>query len=234
MVQCCIPPYQRQILTVNRYKGTDSFEAAYRFYHVEVTTEAWSIPHSTNLDRAVYMAGCSPKMQALCKIIILALFKRKDKLIVYVDLPLELWYLVQFLTLLGLRVGFTHAGHTSTEREGVIQRFKSMDNDRFDVLVCSSRAAATSVSLQNCHHIAILGVVLVPIVLQMLGRVSRIGQTHRQFVFLLTIPGTLDDILQARSAKKHIPMLTASMDFKPTRKDRENYCNNKGWQMSSS
>ena len=179
------------------------------------------MPHSTNLDRAVYMAGCSPKMQALCKIIILALFERKDKLLVFVDWPLELWYIVQFLTLLGLRVGFIRAGQTSLERDAVVQKFKSSDDNRFDILVCSSRAAATSVNLQNCHHITILGIVSVPITLQIVGRINRIGQTLRQFVFLLTIPGTLDDILQAHFAKKHIPMLTASMDFKPTRKDRE-------------
>lgn len=56
-----------------------------------------------------------------------------------------------------------------------------------------------------------MDVVSVPTMLQIAGRVHRIGQTFKQHVILLTVLGTFDTDLQLRAAKKHVAMLAGTL-----------------------
>ncbi|KAF4547815.1 Hypothetical protein D9617_35g089660 [Elsinoe fawcettii] len=195
-----------------------SYNSYYLYWHVSTVPWPSLPPYTGRLDQARYIAGMSPKLQAMARILDIVLYIKKDSCIIMEDWPAEIWCTRLFLNICGIGVAVVRAGQSAAERQRNIEAFRNPKND-INVLVCSSRAAATSLNLQFCHHMIIGDVLSVPSDLQCVGRMSRIGQLYIQYIWKLTVNGTMDIKLQHRAAMKHVAMLTASSGLTVTELD---------------
>ncbi|KAK5690494.1 hypothetical protein LTR17_025940 [Elasticomyces elasticus] len=79
------------------------------------------------------------------------------------------------------------------------------------ILVCSSRSAAESLNFQKaCCNIIVMDIVNNNTILQIIGRCYRIGQTHEQFIKVLTLNRTYDQHIVSNYAATMISQLAAT------------------------
>ena len=77
--------------------------------------------------------------------------------------------------------------------------------------MCSSRSAKESYNFQKGgHNIIIIDVVNFNIILQIIGRCYCIGQLHEQFIKILTLNRTFDQVLISNNATAIVAQLAAT------------------------
>jgi hypothetical protein len=139
------------------------------------------------------------------------LIQRGEKLLVYNDWPSSVWLLKTTFDTAGIKCGRISAGQSAKERSMIMEKFNDPDDHSVDVLACSSRSAAESYNFQRgCHNIIIMDVVGFMTVLQIIGRCYRIGQKHEQFIKILTLNRTYDQVLLSRAATSMVAQLSAT------------------------
>lgn len=188
-------------------------------YHQVTCLQPNCPPYADRASMAWYISSCSAKMQYLAKILKKVCIDQDQKVIIYVDWPLNLWLLNMWLSVLCINSVTVCAGQSQLERKAAIDAF----NDQPDILamVASSRAAATSINLQrNCAAIIVVDIVNPNTLLQIIGRVSRIGQTKRPKIWVLTVLETYDQVLQAKNARKMIAQISATARIQVTEEER--------------
>lgn len=97
---------------------------------------------------------------------------------------------------------------TDAERKEEVDTFNNPSNGK-RFLVASVRTGALGL---NLHHAADKIVVMdfpenIGFVIQIVGRLHRLGQQHEQRCWIVTVQHTYDQILQANAAHKFIPQL---------------------------
>ncbi|KAI7457748.1 hypothetical protein KC357_g9308, partial [Hortaea werneckii] len=103
------------------------------------------------------------------------------------------------------------AGLSAKERAEIVEKFNDPDSDEIMVVIASSRSAAESINLQKgCHYIFILDVVHFNIIAQIIGRVFRIGQRFQQFIKILTLNRTYDQVLLSQYCSSIVAQLAAT------------------------
>ncbi|KAF4546952.1 Hypothetical protein D9617_88g007500 [Elsinoe fawcettii] len=192
--------------SVAKWNLNNKVHRDYFFWHI-VNAPPHLLPGEDRLAHATFVAGLSPKLQLLLRLIDIIVFLKKEVVLVYANWPLEIWNTLLLLKCVGVDAASVRYGQSTSEREDAILSFTT---GGCKVLVCSSRAAATSFNFQACHHTIIMDPVSVMIINQIIGRCYRLGQLYRQYIWILTINGTVDAALSHRAALKHIAMLRGS------------------------
>jgi len=142
--------------------------------------------------------------------------KEKSKFINYADWPTSQFYIAQTLTILGFNVGTLRAGMTREQKSSVVATFNNPHDHTYDVLIASSRSASQSLNLQTaCHNILIWDTLPVNQMLQIAGRIHRLGQKKKQHVFCFCADRTFEQHLWAVNSERQVAQIVATMEKIP-------------------
>jgi hypothetical protein len=141
-----------------------------------------------------WLVGSSPKLQWLCKYIKEVVLDLDEKVVIYADWPLTVFLVELIIVTMGIKGGSIRAG---LKRAARLQNEYDYNHDpEFKVLICSSRSAAESLNLQRGgHRMVVMDVVSANTLIQIIGRLCRIGQKHVQDISVLTVDETYDQVL---------------------------------------
>jgi hypothetical protein len=106
-----------------------------------------------------------------------------------------------------------NARQRQEERNKLISEFNDPDSDVM-LLLITNNLGSVSLNLQAaCHHIYIMEIpISYNVLIQILGRVNRIGQKHEQFIKLLFVYDTFDQFAMHRLFRKIMPILAGEGD----------------------
>lgn len=197
------------MLTIRRYEEHAGEHGGFLFYH-GATNVGFGPPPTNRITQAQYMCNPSSKFQYVLREAH-RLVSQGEKLIVYCDWPSNVWAVKLLLDTMGFSTARVSAGQSAKERAYVTKTFDDPDSKEIMILVCSSRSAAESYNFQKgCHNIIIMDVVSFNTVLQIIGRCYRLGQKHPQYIKILTLDRSYDQVLVANYATKMIAQMAAT------------------------
>jgi hypothetical protein len=126
------------------------------------------------------------------------------KLIVWANEPLTLQAVELLILALDVKHVSIRSGITASARMKAEDDFNN-DPD-VKIVVCSSRSCQESMNLQHggYTHVA-LDVVSFTALLHMVGRTGRIGQTYVQYMHVLVLDGSYDQVLVANNIRRYAP-----------------------------
>lgn len=170
----------------------------------------------------LFMCKASVKLSALAKFLDHLVLSRKEKVLVYVDWPLELWQVRLFCDIAQIPSVMLMAGQTPAERSEAVHAF----NEDSTVMLCiaSSRAAATSYNMHRaCHHALFLDPISIQTQLQCIGRLVRLGQTHQVRIWRVIVNFTFDQVIEEKALAKYIPAVAGMGVWELTDKQYDDY-----------
>ncbi|KAF2647361.1 hypothetical protein K491DRAFT_313446 [Lophiostoma macrostomum CBS 122681] len=172
------------------------------------------IPHTSRTGAAQNIARRSSKLAFLSGLVKHLCFDKKEKLLIFCDWPMVQWNVAAYLDTLGIDCLDIRSCHTTEERSKAVNRFNDPEDPAM-IMVTNYRCCGQAVNLHKaCHNVVMLEVPRsVAIFIQALGRLYRVMQTFAVKVWLLTVDGTYDQVLQYRAAAKYKPQLTALADL---------------------
>lgn len=174
------------------------------------TNEGWSSAPTDRLSQAAYILNPSSKAQ-YCVRETLRLQAKDEKLLIYCDWPTSVWLMKTLYDILGFKAARISAGQSAKERSALTDRFNNPQDNGIMVLICSSRSAAESYNFQkDCHNIIVMDLVNFNTILQIIGRCYRIGQKHEQFIKILMLDRSYDQVLLAQYASAMVAQLAAT------------------------
>ena len=183
--------------------------ASFAFYYT-ATNSGWAPMPTDRVSQARYVARPSSKARYVLREAH-RLRKLGQKLLVYADWPGSVWLMKTQLEIAGFKVARVSAGQSAKDRGEINREFNDPDDESIEVLVASSRSAAESFNYQKgCWNIIIMDVINFMTVLQIIGRCFRIGQKHEQYIKILTLNRTYDQVLLSQAATAMIAQLAAT------------------------
>ncbi|KAI9674034.1 MAG: hypothetical protein M1829_003877 [Trizodia sp. TS-e1964] len=151
---------------------------------------------------ALYMAGGSPKLRYLAKLLKKIVVEMDEQVILVTEWPMVAWFYEMFLELVGILFLSIRSAQTNEERSHALNRFNLPESD-IKVLVTTYTNCAVGLNIQQCSHMIILEAGRsVDSELQMFGRIHRVGQQKVQNIWRLFCDGTFDRWVEANSANK--------------------------------
>jgi hypothetical protein len=155
------------------------------------------------------LVGCSPKAQKICELIKKHVLENNEKVMIWADEPLTVSQIVMLVDMLQIKSCALTANEDAGERAKAVSDWNNDPLTR--ILVGSSKVAAESVNLQYGGHVMIIVDVLAPNqILQLIGRMNRIGQEHEQICYILVQEDTYDCVLQYRHYSRFKEQLNAT------------------------
>jgi superfamily II DNA/RNA helicase len=175
-----------------------------------------------------YLCAQSPKLRYLCRVLYNTV--RSDapdqgKLLIFVSWPPEQWIVTMLLRNLGIPSMALTSALSAAEKAAITNRFDDPD-DPSRVLVCTFRGTAFGVNLQTgCHKLVMMSIPdNINTLLQTIGRIHRLGQSHVQEVWILGTDHSYDQLLQSKAVKKIVVQLIGEADLSELRiADSERY-----------
>lgn len=187
-------------------------DAGMSFYYKMTRLDSDSVqPPASRPEMIRHFIRNSPKVQWL--LVKLEQLRQKDeKAIIYCVHPLTQWYLegvcaMADFNFLSLRSKPKHGDRVIS---AVIDEFNNPDK-RVDFLLTTMRVAGSGVDLHaDCHNMIIFELPdSIPIILNSIGRIRRVGQTIPQNVWILALDGSYDDFTMYRLSRKYATSLLA-------------------------
>lgn len=108
------------------YVFSDSLDLHYFFSYKLSRKEWYSQAPRDKAAMAFYLAGPSPKIQYLIRLVHATCIVAGGKLIVFMDWPVHLWYVSMVLVNLGVPCTTIMAQHTMSEREATVRKFNDL------------------------------------------------------------------------------------------------------------
>lgn len=161
---------------------------------------------------AEYVCGFSPKLRYLCRILHEGLYgsdeKLRGKTLIFTNWPIEQW----LVELLLRNLGFDYYNIRSSLSAGERSRITGKFNDPADpvpFMIASFRSTALGVNLQSgCHRLVMMSTPdNLSLVMQTIGRIHRIGQLRPQYVWLVGLDFSYDQLLQHGMVRKMVTQL---------------------------
>ena len=181
------------------------------YYHSRTRKNTNVPPYLARQAVVCYNVAQSAKMKWLLSKAFEVCITKKNKLLIFCNWPLNQWYVEMCLVIAGFKVLSVRSAHTVYERNATISAFNNIGDDS-QILVTSYRCSATSLNLQKaCWHMVMVDVPeSANTAMQAIGRIFRIHQKHEQYVWILTVDHTYDQVIQARSANKMYGQIAGS------------------------
>lgn len=112
------------------------------------------------------------------------------------------------LEMIGYEVGSIRASDSSKDREAVVEQFNSRDSDMAAFVL----NASTNMSGLNLHHCCSEGIIAqftwnIASMIQIMGRIARVGQTERVKWTILRVNGSYYDIQENKMCQKFAEVL---------------------------
>ena len=168
---------------------------------------AMNVPR-TRAEAALYIARSSAKLRYLAKLLLSKVIAEKRRILIFAEWPMVSWHCEMFLQALQFNVLSLRSAHSEDEKTRIITKF----NDpaaKVDILITTYRCCSVGVNLHAaCHDVVMLQPAInANTVLQAIGRVHRLGQTHVQDIHILFSDHTFDRFVEMRQATKMIAQI---------------------------
>ncbi|KAK7544586.1 uncharacterized protein J3D65DRAFT_663828 [Phyllosticta citribraziliensis] len=117
-----------------------------------------------------------------------------------------------FTCLVGLSVASIRQDGPGEDHTTILATFNDPKSSKFDVLVSTVRIIGTSHNVHLACHVMILpdGARGTGYTIQAVGRLHRLGQRHRQYVYQISTQNSHDRFLEGRNAHKYHATIAAS------------------------
>lgn len=181
------------------------------------------IPSMPNyLDRlsvCAYLVGESVKLRYACTHIQNALYgdesgRFKGKVVFFVNWPHTQWGLDALLFNLGLPYYSIWPETTAADKADILAKWNDPDDDA-QFLILNSRSSALGLNIQGaCSKVVILDMPdNIPTLIQIIGRLHRIGQLFVQYVWVCCVLGTYDQWIFANATAKMMAQIAGEAHF---------------------
>ncbi|RMZ74707.1 hypothetical protein DV738_g5688, partial [Chaetothyriales sp. CBS 135597] len=168
------------------------------FYFKTVRAEPTYLVYPGRWELLSFIASSSVKLRYVCRILYRCLYgdgsnaitaHSPQKLLVFMNWPVEQWELGFFLHLLGIPFLELRSGQSVQEKEATIAQFND-PADTATILITTFKATSA------------------------IGRVHRLGQTNNQDIWILGIVGSYDEYVQARICNKFKAQILGEANIK--------------------
>ncbi|KIN01128.1 hypothetical protein OIDMADRAFT_145247 [Oidiodendron maius Zn] len=163
-------------------------------------------------DRLTFAASLcaeSPKLEWLAGYCAEKVILQGRRVILMVQWPATGWKLVGFLSMLNFQVLELKSSYSSAERRRIVELFNDATSG-VEVLVANGRVAAYGINLHHASHDVVIvdPPQNVSSILQMIGRVHRLGQKNIPEIIILSMWASYDSVMEARQTAKMLPQLS--------------------------
>jgi SNF2-related domain/Helicase conserved C-terminal domain len=214
-------------------------------YYFRATRPDRDLPYyADRYSLAMYLAKDSPKLAYLAGLVgKICLGDNPRRVLIYADYPMTHWNIEGFLKVrlsdfslrtsndadihvtqnIGLNVVSLRSSMDAGERASAVDQFNDPNSD-VNSLLTSTKASTYGLNLQhNCSDLIIMCVTEnINMVVQILGRIHRLGQGSIQRVWIVTQARSWDNILQYDQTHKMISQLAGEAKVEvPTEDDIE-------------
>lgn len=158
---------------------------------------------------AAFLCAESPKLEWLAGYCAEKAIQQNRRVVLMVQWPATGWKLVGFLSMLNFQVVELKSSYSASERRRVVELFNDPTSG-VEILVANGRVASYGINLHHASHDLVIvdPPQNVSSILQMIGRVHRLGQKHVPEIIILSMWGSYDSIMEARQTKKMLPQLS--------------------------
>ncbi|KAL8895782.1 MAG: hypothetical protein Q9192_003450 [Flavoplaca navasiana] len=187
------------------------------WYFNTTKAKGWTLPPLERRGMTAELAGSSVKLSWIIGILNKIVNENNEKALVFTNWPWSIWRVGVPLLSACFDVMEITASMSVTQRERVVRLFNK-PGEKHKVLLVSTRTTSASVNLQACCWNVIFAEVpfSTNTTLQAIGRLYRIGQKKTVNVYIPTVDGTYDQVIQHRCALKMSGQIGGQGDVRPS------------------